>query len=134
MLWIGRIFIYTTNTNFTQPTKNTLFKRYITINNSSNMIVFNTFSIIIVLLYTFFAVLKTYSAKPDIDQEHLLKVPNCGLIKTASDWYESPSSRLLNAKEATQHYPWVVRVIRYWRGKRLGRCGGSLLTKRLRHF
>ena len=99
------------------------------------MIVFNTFSIIIVLLYTFFAVLTNCSAKPEIDQEHLLKVPNCGFIKTASDWYETPSSRILNAKKAAQHYPWVVRVIRYFRGDAyFKRCMGSILTKRLRHF
>ena len=104
------------------------------------MIVSNKSLIMVVLLYTFCTVFRNCSATPDIDQEHLTQVPDCGIIKFKTDWHEvedeNPSSRISNAQEATMHYPWVIRVHRIFgdrfQGEKLDSCGGTLLTKRLR--
>ena len=94
--------------------------------------------IIVVLLYTYIAVFRNCSAAPDIDQEHLLKVPDCGKIQSTWNnpiyWHESVSSRISNAQEAEMHYPWVIRVNRIFYGKEVESCGGTLLSKRLREF
>ena len=80
----------------------------------------------------------TNEANPDIDDEHMKKVPNCGQMSKAA------SSRLFNTEESKIHYPWIIRVVRYWRNdkkrylknemKPIGQCGGTILTKRLDKF
>ena len=62
---------------------------------------------------------------PAIDKEHQKKYPNCGLMPT-----KKASSRIMNSKEASVHYPWVVQVLRYWKGNNVDACGGTIITKR----
>ena len=62
---------------------------------------------------------------PEIDKVHIENVPNCGKMS------KTVSSRMTNTGEAKVHYPWVIRVIRYWNDIKVGGCGGTILTKRL---
>ena len=64
------------------------------------------------------------SQHPEMEEEHRMKVPNCGTIPG------SPSSRLINVEESKVHYPWMIQVIRYYKEKNIGVCGGSIITKR----
>ena len=61
---------------------------------------------------------------PAIDEEHLKRFPDCGKMPKKS------SSRIINSQKAEVHYPWVVQVRRYWKGKEIGVCGGTIITKR----
>ena len=61
---------------------------------------------------------------PAIDKDHEKLYPNCGqMAKTVS-------SRLINSKESKVHYPWIVRVLRYFEGLSVGKCGGTIITRR----
>ena len=68
---------------------------------------------------------KAYAQYPAIDKDHHDKVANCGKLPGAI------SSRIINGEKSRVHYPWVVLVVRYYKGKEAGTCGGSILTKRL---
>ena len=92
------------------------------------MIVSDIFSKSILWQYIFLAMFINCSAKPDIDKEHKLRVPNCGMIMKSS------SSRIANANEANVHYPWVIQVIRIFKKERDSSCGGTIITKRSRRF
>ena len=63
----------------------------------------------------------------DIDEDHLRVVPECGYMP------EKPaSSRISNAEESDQHYPWMILVIRRNEHVLLGDrlyCGGTIITK-----
>lgn len=59
-----------------------------------------------------------------MDQTHLSKYPKCGEVKSGA------SSRISNAKEATDHYPWVIAIFREYKGKLVQRCGGVIITER----
>ena len=43
---------------------------------------------------------------------------------------EKSSSRISNAIDSDVHYPWVVRVAREFKGKKLGECVGSIINAR----
>ena len=64
---------------------------------------------------------------PNIDEEHMKIYPNCGIMPTIS------GSRIINSQEAKVHYPWIVLVIRYWKGTYTAHCGGTIITKRYTH-
>ena len=94
------------------------------------------------LIFTIILLLAdTNVADPEIDKEHMNLFPTCGkMSKTASH-------RLTNTEESKIHYPWVIKVLRYWRKKaatngeklvhgeewweKIGKCGGTILTRRL---
>ena len=60
-----------------------------------------------------------------IDIDHLNQEPDCGKLPTIA------SSRISNAQDSEQHYPWVVQVDRsneHLEGKGM-LCGGSIITK-----
>ena len=63
-----------------------------------------------------------------IDQDHHTNVPDCGKVPIA------PTSRIINGLKAKEHYPWVVRVLRYYDGQMIESCGGSIVTKRSEAF
>ena len=64
---------------------------------------------------------------PNIDEEHMKIYPDCGIMPTIS------ASRIINSQEAKVHYPWIVLVIRYWKGTLAAPCGGTIITKRYTH-
>ena len=43
---------------------------------------------------------------------------------------DKSSSRISNAIDSDVHYPWVVRVAREFKGKKLGECVGSIMNSR----
>ena len=59
----------------------------------------------------------------------LTKVPGASTDKTSSA-EKLASSRIMNGKEAKIHYPWIVQVLHYWKGRSTGSCGGTIITKR----
>ena len=61
---------------------------------------------------------------PAIDKFHGKLFPECGHLPKIA------TSRIVNGKEANVHYPWVVMVLRYYKGMNIGLCGGSIITKR----
>ena len=63
---------------------------------------------------------------PAIDESHKKLFPDCGRLPTS----KIAAARIINGKEANAHYPWVVQVFRYYKGKRQGRCGGTIITIR----
>ena len=68
---------------------------------------------------------------PTIDEFHLKLFPNCGhLPNTPTSPPKIAASRIINSKEAIVHYPWVVMVLQYYKGKKIGRCGGTIITSR----
>ena len=75
---------------------------------------------------------------PAIDEEHQKKYPECGIMghwltkaaETTSSAEKTASSRIMNGKEAKVHYPWIVQVLHYWKGRHTGSCGGTIISKR----
>ena len=64
----------------------------------------------------------------DIDMDHFLLERDCGKFPSIA------SSRISNAHDSNQHYPWVVKVMRsnaYLENKDQGHCGGSVITKNI---
>ena len=67
---------------------------------------------------------------PEIDPDHLRDYPSCGhMSRTASN-------RLTNTEEAKVHYPWVIKIVRYWKHRvrgleKISGCGGTIITRRL---
>ena len=71
---------------------------------------------------------------PAIDEEHQKKYPECGKMgkaaETTSSAEKTASSRIMNGKQAKVHYPWIVQVLHYWKGRSTGSCGGTIISKR----
>ena len=67
---------------------------------------------------------------PAINEWHKKLFPNCGRLPDAKPSSKIATSRIINGKEANVHYPWVVLVLRYYKGKILGSCGGTIITSR----
>ena len=63
---------------------------------------------------------------PAIDESHRKLFPNCGRLPTS----KIAASRIINSKEANVHYPWVVQVFWYYKGEKVGSCGGTIITSR----
>ena len=64
----------------------------------------------------------------DIDADHLTREPACGKVPSKA------SSRISNAIESEQHYPWVVFVVRLndnhnLPSEKMLNCGGTIITK-----
>ena len=51
-------------------------------------------------------------------------IDQCGKVKSRA------SSRISNAKEATEYYPWVIAVFREYKGQTIGKCGGVIINER----
>ena len=76
----------------------------------------------------------SYANLPDnaIDEDHKNKFGDCGLMKKVS-----VSSRISNAEESKEIYPWVIRIYREYReakGKPLEiitNCMGNIITEQL---
>ena len=80
------------------------------------------------VLNTMTSILGATSNGPAIDKFHEKLFPNCGRLPMIA------ASRIINSKEASVHYPWVVMVLRYFKGIKVGRkaglCGGTIITSR----
>ena len=76
----------------------------------------------------------SYAILPDdaIDKAHKEKSSDCGKMTKVS-----VSSRISNAEESKEIYPWVIRIYRYYReakGKPLEfitNCMGNIITEQL---
>ena len=70
----------------------------------------------------------------NIDEDHISQYPHCGTI------VNTPSGRMVNTKEAENHYPWVIRIERLNERRsphppqtpKFGtfQCMGAILTQR----
>ena len=62
----------------------------------------------------------------EIDQDNWKETGGeCGKLPK-----ERSSSRISNAVDPDVHYPWVVRVAREFKGKKIGECVGSIINAR----
>ena len=66
-----------------------------------------------------------------IDPDHLQSNPECGILppKTRN---APASSRIANAEEADQHYPWMILLVHvneHIENGRIYECGGSIITQ-----
>ena len=68
-----------------------------------------------------------------IDKEHLELYPYCGQMKTKNT--DGTAARIINSKESSESYRWVVRVGRKTLSKTMemqsGDCSGTVITERL---
>ena len=69
-----------------------------------------------------------------IDEEHLELYPYCGQMKTKNT-DDGTNARIINSKESSESYRWVVRVRRKsllkTRKMRATSCTGTVITERL---
>ena len=69
-----------------------------------------------------------------IDKEHLELYPYCGQMK-AKNTDDGTNARIINSKESSESYRWVVRVRRKsllkTRKMRATSCTGTVITERL---
>ena len=71
-----------------------------------------------------------YGSVP-IDEDHLRRNPECGYLP-AKTGNVPPSSRIANAKEADQHYPWMIllrKTNRHINNGDIDLCGGAIITQ-----
>ena len=62
----------------------------------------------------------------EIDQDNWRETGGeCGKLPK-----EKASSRISNAIDSDVHYPWVVRVAREFKEKKIGECAGSIINAR----
>ena len=83
----------------------------------------------VLFLNTTKSIQRATSNGPAIDESHEKLFPYCGRLP------KIPASRIMNGKEANVHYPWVVMVLRYYKGRKVGgkvggTCGGTIITSR----
>ena len=84
------------------------------------------FIFVFILIFIFKSLFVVYcNDKIVIDTDHLNQEPDCGKLPTIG------SSRISNAQDSEQHYPWVVEVHRTNEHleKKGMLCGGSIITK-----
>ena len=82
--------------------------------------------LVVLFIYTTKFVLGAALNGPAIDESHKKLFPDCGRLPKS----KIAASRIINGKEANVHYPWVVQVFWYYKGKSVGSCGGTIITSR----
>ena len=70
-----------------------------------------------------------------IDEEHLELYPYCGQMKTKNTDDGTDASRIINSKESSESYRWVVRVrrksLKFTKKMQASHCSGTVITERL---
>ena len=71
--------------------------------------------------------------EPRIDPQHIKEYPNCGIKPPVNR--KHGGSRLSNSVLSTEHYPWVIEVIRTYKSadmpqgsERSRVCGGTIIS------
>ena len=69
-----------------------------------------------------------------IDKEHLELYPDCGQMK-AKNTDDGTNARIINSKESSESYRWVVRVrrksLKFTKKMQASHCSGTVITERL---